>query len=125
MNCQPISRRAHAATDYSYVPAVAMAPELVGFDDDPLPANLARGFAGAIAVSTFFTRAEWGVVRVMPYKAHVTLDFAAGVAALAAPWAFGFADNPRARNTFVAMGVTGILVGLLSRPEEMEDGRLP
>ncbi len=119
---QPISRREHAVTDYSYIPTVASAPELFGFAEDEVPARLARAFAGTIMVSTFFTRAEWGVVRVMPYKAHVAIDFAVGVAALAAPWAFGFADNRRARNTFVAMGVTGIMVGLLSRPEEMRDG---
>ena len=127
MSCQPLSRREHAVTDYSYIPTVAAAPELFGFADDPRAARAARVFAGTILVSTFFTRAEWGVVRVMPYKAHVTIDAAAGVAALLAPWVCGFADNRAARNTFLAMGVAGLVVGLISRPEEMQpqDGRTP
>lgn len=116
---QPISRREHGWTDYSYIPGVLAAPRLVGFADDSTPARLTRAFAGAIAVSSFFTRAEWGAVKVMPYTAHLALDAGVGALALAAPWLFGFADDRRARNTFLAMGVVGLLAGLLSRPEEM------
>ena len=116
---QPISRRAHGWTDYSYVPGVLAAPRLAGFTGDATPARLTRAFAGAIALSSVFTRAEWGVVKVMPYTAHLALDAGVGAFALAAPWVFGFAGDRRARNTFLAMGVVGLLAGLLSRPEEM------
>ena len=120
---RPVTRREHAATDYSYVPGVLAAPALVGFGDDPVPARLARTYAGVIAVSTFFTRAEWGVVPVMPYKYHLAIDAAVGAAALASPWVFGFGRNARARNTFLAMGVMGLCAGLLSEPTEMPAGR--
>ena len=110
----PIPRPYHWPTDYSYVPLVLTAPETVGFTDEKTAAALCRAFSGTILVSSVFTRAEWGAVRVIPYKAHVALDFGAGVLALAAPWLFGFARHRRARNTFLAMGVTGVAVGLLS-----------
>lgn len=115
----PISRRQHGWTDYSYIPAVLAAPGLAGFARDITPARLTRAFGGAIMLSSVLTRAEWGVWKVMPYKAHLALDAGVGLAALAAPWLFGFTSDRRARNTFVAMGVVGILAGLLSRPEEM------
>ena len=117
---KPISRRQHAATDYSYVPLVSLAPGLVGFKDDaPTAARLCRVASGVIAVSTLLTRAEWGTFKVVPYKAHLAVDAAVGAFALAAPWLFGFAGDRRARNTFLAMGAAGLSAGLLSRPNEM------
>ena len=119
---RPISRRQYAATDYSYVPLVSLAPGLVGFEDSaPTAARLCRVASGAIAVSTLFTRAEWGTFKVLPYKAHLAIDAAVGAFALGAPWLFGFAGDQRARNTFVAMGLMGLSAGLLSRPNEMPD----
>ena len=117
---KPISRRQHAATDYSCVPLVSLAPGLAGFKDSaPTAARLCRVASGVIAVSTLFTRAEWGTFKVMPYKAHLAVDAAVGAFALAAPWLFGFAGDRRARNTFLAMGAAGLSAGLLSRPNEM------
>ena len=115
---KPISRRQHAFTDYSYIPLVSLAPGLVGFQEEPAAARLCRVASGAVAVSSLFTRAEWGTVPVLPYKAHLALDAALGAFALGAPWLFGFARNARARNTFLAMGAAGLMAGLLSRPNE-------
>jgi hypothetical protein len=41
------------------------------------------------------------------------------LAGLSAPWLFGFAKDRKARNTFLAAGLFGLLAGLLSKPEEM------
>jgi hypothetical protein len=121
-----IPRPYHWPADYSYIPLVATAPETLGFSNEKAATTLCRVFSGGVLLSALFTRAEWGLVRVMPYKAHVALDFASGVAALAAPWLFGFAHHARARNTFLAMGVTGLVVswlsGIFREPEEMPRG---
>jgi len=116
---KPISRRAHAFTDYSYTPLVASAPDLVGFTDDKVATTLCHVLSGTILVSSLFTRAEWGPIRVMPYKAHLAIDTVGGLTALTAPWLFGFAKNKKARNTFLVMGVFGLIAGLLSQPDEM------
>ena len=116
---KPISRREHALTDYSYIPTVAAAPRLFGFQNEPRAARLCGVFSGAILLSTLFTRAEWGVFRTLPYRDHLRIDTAVGVAALAMPWLFGFAHNARARDTFLAMGMMGIMAGTLSEPGEM------
>jgi hypothetical protein len=120
---QPISRKRHGIADYSYIPSVIAAPNLARFADDTTPARLSRAFAATSLANTFFTRAEWGVVKVLPYKAHLTVDAISGVAALAAPWMFGFSRDRRARNAFLAMGLTTLAVTLLSRPEEMSTRR--
>ena len=118
-----IRRPVHGFLDYSYVAVVSAAPETVGFGEEKTAAGLCRVMAGADLAYSLVTRAEWGIVRVLPYKIHIGLDFASGVFALAAPWMFGFSGNARARNTFLAMGVTGVLVGLLSEPEEMPENK--
>lgn len=116
---QPLSREQHGMVDWAYIPTVAGLPAAVGFDRDDVPARLARLLSGGVLLSTLFTRAEWGAVRVIPFKAHLAMDAAASAVAVAAPWLFGFADDARARNTFVAVGLAGLVVGALTRPEEM------
>ena len=119
---QPLSREQHGLGDWAYIPTVAGLPAAVGFERDDVPARLAWLLSGGVLVSTLFTRAEWGVVRVIPFKAHLVMDAAASAMAVAAPWLFGFAKDERARNTFVAVGLAGLVVGALTRPVEMRRG---
>lgn len=67
-----------------------------------------------ILASALTTKAEWGLAKLMSYKTHVVADFAMGLFNLAAPFAFGFEKDQRARNTVLALGVTGVAVGILS-----------
>ncbi len=121
---QPLTREQHGVVDYAYVPVVAALPAVVGFDRDDVPAQLARLISSGVLVSTLATRAEWGVVRVVPFKVHLALDAVTSALAMAAPWLFGFAKDERARNTFVAIGLLGLVVGALTQPEEMPRAEL-
>lgn len=116
---KPITRQMHGFTDYAYLILAAAAPDLVGFERDEKAALLAKIMSSAVAGSSFFTRAEWGFYRIIPFKAHLMLDVAAGVFAASAPWLFGFSRNKSARNTFLAMGAFGIMAGLLTENKEM------
>jgi hypothetical protein len=70
-------------------------------------------------VELFYPR-RVGLVRVMPYKAHLAIDTIGGRTALAAPWVFGFAKNRKARKSFLVLRhLVGLLTGLLSQPDEM------
>lgn len=110
----------HGFTDYPYIATVSIAPKLFGFENEEQAALMCRILSSTIIVSSVFTRSEWGLIRVMPYKAHLVIDVLGGVASLAAPWLLGFAHNRRARNTFIAMGIVGLSAGLLSQPVEMK-----
>lgn len=119
---KPLTRQMHGlVTDYPYVALVSTAPETVGFRDEKTAALLCRALSGGILLSSLLTRAEWGLVPAFSFKTHLALDVANGAFALAAPWLFGFADNKRARNTFLAMGAIGIFAGTMSEPREMAD----
>ncbi|MFD2717491.1 hypothetical protein ACFST9_02120 [Hymenobacter monticola] len=114
MHTPVIPRPLHGVADYLYVPAVAAAPALFGFAHHKTPARLARIVSGGVLASTLLTRAEWGVWKLMPYKAHLTLDFAAGLGTMAMPWLAGFARRRRARNTFLVFGAISVGASLLS-----------
>jgi len=53
---KPTSRRRHGFTDYSYLPIVALLPNLIGFG--AVPGLLCRVFSSAILLSSIFTRSE-------------------------------------------------------------------
>lgn len=101
------------------IPSIAAAPTVFGFEDDKTASAVCYALSGTALLSSLFTRAEWGAVKLIPYKAHLAIDAVSGVTALAAPWLFGFADNKRARNAFLIMGTIAGIVTALSRPEEM------
>ena len=114
MNGPLIPRPAHGIADYAFVPTVAAAPDLFGFAHNRTPARLCRIISAGVLASTVFTRAEWGVVKLLPYKAHLALDFAAGLGTMAMPWLAGFARDRRARNSFFVIGAVSVSAGLLS-----------
>jgi hypothetical protein len=53
-------------------------------------------------------------MRFIPTSAHGILDYVVGLALLAAPWLFGFADNETARWVTMAIGAAAILYSLLT-----------
>ena len=109
-----IKKNEHGVADYIYVPVVWMAPKILGFSADTKTANLCRAFAGTALGYTLFTKAKWGVVKLIPYKTHAAIDLASGVAALAVSQSAITASNKQARKTFALMGIVGITVGILS-----------
>ncbi len=113
---KPLSRPQHGFTDWSYIPTMAAAPDLMGFRDEPTATALTRVCAGAILLSSVFTHAEWGLIRTVPYRGHLAIDAAVGVFTPTAPWTFGFSQHARARDTFLTMGLFGIMAGLVPFP---------
>lgn len=116
---KPISRRQHGVAEYTYIPTALAAPALMGFKGNETASRLARVVGGVVALSAVFTRAEWGLVKAVPFKAHLAADVAAGLLVAGAPWLFGFADDDRARKAFVGLGLVSVAAGLLTRAEEM------
>ncbi len=118
---QPITRQMHGVADLTYIPTVAAAPEMVGFTEEKTAVTLCRILSGGLLLSGLMTRAEWGAMRIIPFKAHLAVDVAAGLFTLGAPWLFNFSQNTKARNTFIGMGLTSIMAAGLSQPVEMDE----
>lgn len=109
-----IKRKQHGIADYAYAPLVWFAPKLVGFSNQP-QANMACKAAAAGALTyALLTDAEWGAAKLLPYKAHLGIDFAVGLASLAAPWLLNVQHNKKARNTLLLMGAVTLTVGIFS-----------
>jgi hypothetical protein len=116
---KPISRPLHGALDYGYGAAIAGAPELFDFKNEPTAAILCRAMGALTTLTSLCTRYEMGVLRVLPFKMHLAGDALTGIFALAAPFALGFSENAKARNTFLGFGILALLVAALTQNEEM------
>ena len=116
---KPISRRIHGLLDYAYVTAVTHLPEIVGFHRNKKATQFFRALSAAVFTSTVMTRAEWGAVKVIPYKKHLVLDAVGSTAAIAAPWLLGFSKHKKATLTSVLVGFFGYAVVALSQAENM------
>jgi hypothetical protein len=110
----------HGEAEAAYIPAMATAPESIGFTRQETATTLCRAIGGMALVSALVTKAEWGAVPVVPFKAHLAVDMVTSLFTLAAPWLFNFSHHEKARNTFLALGATGLVVSALSRSEEMD-----
>jgi hypothetical protein len=115
---KPISRPVHGLADYAYATLLSTAPEWAGYQEARGAVTLSRLLSAGALAYTLCTRAEWGVFRLLPFKVHLAIDGPAAALTTLAPWVFGFSQNRRARNTFLAIGLFGTTVALLTRPEE-------
>ena len=113
-----ITRDKHVITDYTYVPLVFAAPTLAGFEEEKTAATICRVLSVTVLGYSLLTDAEWGVVKLIPYKTHAAIDFATGLLSFAAPCLLkktsGKAVRKRATYTLLFMGVVGVVVGTLS-----------
>lgn len=116
---KPIPRRIHGLLDYAYVTAVAHLPEMAGFHKNKNAVRFFRALSGVVFTTTALTRAEWGAVKLLPYKKHLVFDAVVSTVAIAAPWLLGFSGNKKATLTSVAVGMFGYAVVALSEPENL------
>lgn len=114
---KPIAPSQHIALDYILGPLVAAAPELLGFREEKAATLLCRVVGGSVLAATSVTNAKGALLPIVPLTVHLAGDVGSGLFALGAPFLFGF-RNPRARNTFLALGAYTILAGALTRTTE-------
>ncbi|RZJ82721.1 MAG: hypothetical protein EOO20_24095, partial [Chryseobacterium sp.] len=108
-----ISSKPHALLDYLVGILLIAAPWLLGFADSTAATVIPIVLGASTLVYSLFTNYEYGIVRVLPYKIHLTIDFIAGLLLLVSPWLFGFSD--RIYLPHVILGAFEIVAVLLSR----------
>jgi len=93
MNLRVIPTKTHGVVDLATGPALIAAPTLLRMNGNA-GATLPPRAVGAIAtIYSLLTDYEFGLKRVLPMRAHLALDAAAGVVLAATPWATGAARN--------------------------------
>ena len=86
-----ITKTIHAYLDYPVALSLIALPfalQLGG--SDPLAFWLSIVTGVAAFILTVFTDHKFGLIRMIPYKTHVAVDFLVGIAFLLAPFLFGF-----------------------------------
>jgi hypothetical protein len=107
-----LSPRLHGYLDYLTVLIFVVAPSVVGLTG--LPAMLAYTLAGVHLTMTLLTDFPMGLVKVVPMPLHGWVERLVGPTLVAIPFVLGFSSDIKAMSFYIAMGVTIIVVGLVT-----------
>lgn len=86
-----VTKTMHAFLDYPVALSLIILPFVLQLGgSNPLALWLAVIAGVAAFILTVFTDHKLGLIRLIPYKAHVAVDFLVGVTFLLAPFVLGF-----------------------------------
>jgi hypothetical protein len=121
---RPISTKTHGALDYAWA-SVAASAARVG-DASDATARFVRNSGVAAGINSMLTDYEAGVVRLMPMRVHLAVDFVVGAALVLAPL-FLPKSGRRSAALSVALGLTACAASLLTdaRGRKREVGFAP
>lgn len=108
----PISTRAHGVIDYAWIAAARALARAV--ENATQTARLVRNASTAAGLVSMTTDYEMGIVRLIPMRAHLALDYALCAVLLVSPLFLRRAER-RAAVVPVALGVAGVVTALLTR----------
>ena len=110
---RPITAPVHGIVDYVYGALFMAAPWLFGFSSEVGAQQLAVTLGAITILYSVFTEYPPGLIRVLPFRAHLWLDGLFTGAVLILPWVIPFSD--RSRWTFEGFGVLALVVWLLTK----------
>lgn len=112
-----VTKTLHAYLDYPVAIGLVAMPFLLGLGQtNPLAfwASVVTGIAAFVL--TLLTDHHLGVIRVLPFKFHLAVDFLVGITFLVIPFALGFTGLEAAY--YWVLGATVVAVVSLGKPEE-------
>lgn len=90
MNARFVTQKIHSMLDYPVAISLIILPFVLGLGESNAPALwLSVGTGVAALILTLLTDHETGVIRILPYKFHLAVDFAVGLVFAVAPFALG------------------------------------
>ena len=98
----------HGVIDYLMVIILAIAPSVAGFTGRQ--ATICYVLALLHFLLTIVTRFPLGVVKVLSFTLHGSLEFIIGLLLIILPWLAGFSAGLNSRNFFVAIGVLILVI---------------
>ena len=108
-----IPTKVHAVLDYLTAITLLALPRLLNWDRDTT--TFLTILAIATIIYSLLTRYEGGLMRVLPVKIHLLIDFLSGVGLASSPfWLFPNVEN-QTRLILMGLGVFEILASLLSK----------
>ncbi|MFN3151586.1 hypothetical protein [Bremerella sp.] len=117
MNPRFVTKTIHAYLDYPVAAALMGLPFVLGLgSSNPLALWLSVGTGVAALLLTILTDHKTGLIRVLPYSVHLTVDALVGVVFILAPFVLGFTGIDAAFYWINAVAV--LTVVSLHKPEE-------
>lgn len=107
-----IGTKAHGILDYLMGLLLIGSPWLLGFYEGGSETWIPVILGCSTVLFSMFTNYEYGVLRLLPMKAHLAIDFLSGALLAVSPWLFNFADTVFLPH--VILGSTEVLVVLFS-----------
>jgi hypothetical protein len=98
----------HGIIDYLMVIILAIAPSVAGFNGRQ--ATICYALAVLHFLLTVVTRFPLGVVKVLSFTLHGSVEFVVGLLVILLPWLAGFSAGLNSRNFFVAIGVLILVI---------------
>lgn len=103
------STKTHGVLDYLTVSTLLVLPRALNFG--PTVTSVVRGMGVSALGYSVLTRYELGLFKVLPMKAHLTLDALSGALFCAAPFLFPD-ENSSVKGTLVGLGVFELVAAL-------------
>jgi len=114
-----ITKRIHAFLDYPVALALIAMPFLLGLgNSNPLALQISVATGIAALLLTLFTDHQLGLVKVIPYRFHLIVDFLVAIVFVLAPFIFSFEGLDAIY--YWANGAAILLVVTLHKPELAE-----
>jgi len=111
-----VTKTIHAYLDYPVALALIVLPFLLGLGDtNSLALSISPVVGLAALLLTVFTDHHLGLIRVLSYRFHLTVDLLVGVTFLILPFAYGFSGLDAA--FYWLNGAAVVVVVALSKPE--------
>ena len=129
MNPRFVTKTVHAYLDYPVALSLMALPFLLQLGTShPMAKWLSAGTGVAAFVLTVFTDHRLGLIRVIPYRVHLAVDFMVGVVFAVAPLVLGFSGIDA--GYYWANAAAVLTVVSLHKPEETttevaEEGQQP
>lgn len=98
-----------------------LSPALFGFEGAARTVPMVLGFS--VLVYSLCTNYELGLFKLLPFRAHLTLDILGGLLLALSPWLFGFAD--RVWVPHVILGIAELGAAVMTRTATSERPAAP
>ena len=117
---KPISTRTHGIIDCAYARALIALPFLMRWDGRAARLSLGAGLT-TLGVS-MMTNYEFGLVRLLPMRAHLAMDAAETSMLMGAPRALGSVGNGAGR-ALAVLGTPGAAIGAMTETQSPYERR--
>ncbi|WP_163396430.1 SPW repeat domain-containing protein [Flavobacterium limi] len=107
-----IDTKTHGYMDYIMGIFLIACPSLFDLGHETVQGIVFYAAGAAAVVYSILTNYELGLVKIIPMKIHLTLDFLSGVFLATSPWLFGFAET--VYGPHLTLGIIEILVSILT-----------